>query len=80
MKKDDPQKVTENPLNGASATVHIVHLPKFVIKETIGLGQVVKQITKSFGIQPCESCEQRAARLDQWLNFSPYQQGGRNHE
>lgn len=57
-----------------------VRLPKFLVKEPVGLGQIVKRITTSIGVRPCASCEQRAARLDQWLRFSPREHGGTDHE
>jgi hypothetical protein len=61
------------------APVHTVRLPKFLAKDTVGLGQVVKRVTKSVGVQPCAPCEQRAARLDQWLRFSPSEYGRKDH-
>ena len=59
---------------------HSIRLPRFLVDESIGLGQVVKRVTKAFGVQPCGSCEQRATRLDQWLRFSPTQSEGKHHE
>lgn len=52
-----------------SHSPHVVRLPGFITDEEIGLGDVVKHITSSFGIQPCGGCEGRAARLNQWIVF-----------
>jgi hypothetical protein len=59
---------------------HSIRLPRFLVDEPLGLGQIVKRITKSIGVQPCGSCEDRAARLDRWLRFSPGKPGGKTHE
>lgn len=59
---------------------HSIRLPRFLVDEPTGLGQVVKRITRSIGVQPCGSCEDRAARLDQWLRFSPIKPGGKTNE
>ena len=59
---------------------HTVQLPRLSTDESVGLGQVVKRITSSLGVRPCRPCEQRAARLDQWLQFSPRAHGGQTDE
>ena len=43
----------ETATNEKPATPHTVRLPKFLIKEEVGLGQVVKRITASVGLRPC---------------------------
>jgi hypothetical protein len=53
---------------------HQVRLPRFLVSEPIGLGQVVKRITSAAGVEPCAPCEQRATRLDRWLQIEPPQQ------
>lgn len=50
---------------------HRVRLPGFVSDQDIGLGDVIKRATSAIGIQPCGSCEKRAALLNRWLVFSP---------
>jgi hypothetical protein len=50
-----------------------VRLPGFVSDAEIGLGDLIKQTTSVLGVQPCGRCEQRAARLNRWLAFSPWQ-------
>jgi hypothetical protein len=47
-----------------------MRLPGFIKDEEVGLGDLVKRMTSSFGIQPCGDCEQRAAMLNQWLIFT----------
>jgi hypothetical protein len=50
---------------------HRVRLPRFIVTEPVGLGAVVKRITSAAGLRPCEPCEQRAARLNRWLQIDP---------
>ena len=47
-----------------------VRLPGFISEEEIGLGDVIKRVTSTFGIVPCEGCAQRAAMLNRWMVFS----------
>ncbi|MEQ1530513.1 MAG: hypothetical protein ABL925_14455 [Methylococcales bacterium] len=47
-----------------------VRLPGFIVDEQIGLGDAIKRTTSYFGIKPCGSCEQRAARLNRWMIFT----------
>jgi hypothetical protein len=49
---------------------HVVRLPGFVREDEIGLGDVIKHVTRSFGIGTCGGCERRAATLNRWLAFS----------
>jgi len=46
-----------------------VHLPGF-IREDVGLGEVFKRATSSFGIRPCGGCERRASTLNSWMVFT----------
>jgi hypothetical protein len=48
-----------------------VRLPRFIVHEPVGVGQVVKRVTGAVGVKPCAPCEQRAARLDRWLRIEP---------
>lgn len=48
-----------------------VRLPGFIREEEIGLGDVIKRATSTVGIRPCGGCVERAARLNQWVVFSP---------
>jgi hypothetical protein len=47
-----------------------VRLPGFIADEDVGLGDVVKRVTSSLGIRPCDGCERRAAALNSWLVFT----------
>jgi hypothetical protein len=57
-------------IHAAKAT-HLVRLPRFIVHEPVGLGQVVKRVTTAAGIKPCEPCERRARQLDRWLRVEP---------
>ncbi len=55
---------------------HQVKLPGFISDKTVGadavgLGDVIKRATTIAGIRPCGGCGARAARLNQWVSFSP---------
>jgi hypothetical protein len=39
-------------------------LPGFINDKDIGLGDVLKRVTSTFGIRPCAGCERRAAMLN----------------
>ena len=46
----------------------LVRLPHAFMKEDeIGLGELVKRMTRAAGIAPCGGCEKRAYAMDQWL-------------
>jgi hypothetical protein len=47
-----------------------VRVPGFLDGETKGLGDVIKQVTHSFGVRPCAGCERRAATLNRWATFA----------
>jgi peroxiredoxin len=49
---------------------HRVSLPRFLVKQEIGLGDVIKRLTSAMGIKPCVGCRRRAAALNRWLVFS----------
>ena len=50
---------------------HHMRLPRFIVHEPVGAGQVVKRVTTAVGVKPCAPCERRAARLDHWLRIEP---------
>ena len=52
-----------------------VRLPRFVLDEEVGLGTVVKRVTRAFGIAPCGGCERRAAHLDRQIVFTGRRRG-----
>lgn len=47
-----------------------VRLPGFMLENEIGLGDVLKQATSTFGIKTCNSCEERANKLNGWFVFT----------
>jgi len=66
MKRNEAQR-------GAGSAVsepYRVRLPEFILKQEIGLGDVVKRATSIIGIRPCGGCEGRAAVLNRWSVFS----------
>jgi hypothetical protein len=54
----------------ASHPPHRVHLPGFVSDEEIGLGDVIKRVTSTFGVRPCGGCERRSAALNRRFVFT----------
>jgi hypothetical protein len=48
-----------------------VRLPRFIVQEPVGLGDVVKRATTALSVRPCGGCERRAARLDRLVRFEP---------
>ena len=59
---------TDNPRPEHSP--HRVRLPRFITEEDVGLGDVIKRVTHTFGIKACGACDRRAATLNRWLRFS----------
>lgn len=47
-----------------------VRLPGFIRDEDVGLGDVIKRITSTFGIKSCAGCQRRAAVLNRWSVFT----------
>jgi hypothetical protein len=45
-------------------------LAPYRIEDQIGLGDIVKRATGAMGIQPCQKCHERAARLNQWVSIT----------
>lgn len=48
---------------------HVVRLPGFLVENEIGLGDFIKKVTASVGINTCGGCDQRAAVLNKWVAF-----------
>ena len=42
------------------------------LQKSVGLGDVVKGVTRKFGFDPCKGCLKRAATLNRWVAFVPY--------
>jgi hypothetical protein len=47
-----------------------VRLPGFITDEEVGLGDIIKHATHTFGINACGGCERRAAMLNRWFVFT----------
>jgi len=62
----------ERPHGGAR---FIARLPRFVVDEEIGSGDVVKKVTRFLGVGPCAPCERRAQRLNRLVAFGPRDEG-----
>jgi hypothetical protein len=65
--ENEPQGPTRKSKN---ASPHRVRLPGFIADEDIGLGDVIKRVTRTFGIKSCGGCERRAAALNRWFVFT----------
>lgn len=64
---NEERKEGSTPLETPS---HRVRLPGWLVREEVGLGDVVKRVTYRVGIKPCGCCEKRAAALNRWMVFS----------
>jgi hypothetical protein len=56
--------------SGSAQVGHLPHrarVPGFVKDEELGLGDLIKRVTSTFGIKPCGSCQRRAATLNRWF-------------
>lgn len=58
-------------VEGERPARHTVRLPRLIVEQPVGLGQIIKRVTGAAGMTPCGPCEQRAARLDRWLEIAP---------
>jgi hypothetical protein len=71
FREDDFMKVrTNEPVQEDLTAPHRVRLPGFLLKEEIGLGDVIKKTTHAIGIPPCTACERRAAALNRWIRLT----------
>jgi hypothetical protein len=70
MKDDQRRQDARAPDSHAQRTSR-VRLPGFLLEKEIGLGDVIKHVTSSFGIAPCAGCDRRAATLNNWIVFGP---------
>ena len=67
MKKE---KARNDSTDENKSQAYQIRLPGFISDEEIGLGDVIKKVTSSVGIQPCGGCARRAAALNRWMVFS----------
>ncbi|MBF0539406.1 MAG: hypothetical protein HQL03_14255 [Nitrospirae bacterium] len=70
MKKDNSDDTDSDPKEHKHKPVKI-KLPMF-ISEEIGLGDVIKGVTSTFGIKPCGGCEKRAEILNNLVTLTPW--------
>ena len=57
--------------HAAESSPHRVHLPGWLVKEEVGLGDVIKKTTYRVGIvTPCTGCDRRSTALNRWMVFS----------
>jgi hypothetical protein len=64
------RKTSSDDAEQSESRPYHVHLPGFISEENVGLGDVIKRVTHTFGIKPCGGCERRAAALNRWLVFT----------
>lgn len=71
--------VTGGPAERASVAKHAkqvvgkpfqIRLPGLTAERSVGLGDVVSHITTGIGIRPCSACARRAARLNEFMQFT----------
>lgn len=59
----------QNQVNQARRALHL-QVP--FLNQTVGLGDVIHGITQAAGVPQCEECKERQARLNQALQFRPW--------
>ncbi len=67
MKKGGRATVSEP----SSPQPHVVRLPGWIVKEEVGLGDVIKRVTRAIGIPTCPGCQRRADTLNRWVKITP---------
>ncbi len=48
----------------------VIRLPGLIKEDVVGVGDIIKRVTSTVGIQPCGGCEQRARALNRVLAVS----------
>ncbi len=64
------EKADEEEKENSRRRPYNVRLPGFISEGEVGLGDVIKRATSTFGIKPCGGCSRRADTLNSWLKFS----------
>ena len=64
------EKTRSDPAEKNEDQPYRVRLPGFLAEEEVGLGDVIKRATYTFGIKPCGGCERRATALNRWFVFT----------
>jgi hypothetical protein len=62
-----PQQQQQQPEEPAPRNISIPFL-----RESIGLGDAVANITQAFGVQPCGGCQKRKDALNKRVQLNPY--------
>jgi hypothetical protein len=55
--------------DGERPSKHTLRLPRFIVREPIGVGNAIKRVTSAVGVKPCGACEERATHLNQWMTL-----------
>lgn len=58
------------PKQSTGIARYSIHIPEFITKKEIGLGDIIKQATSAVGFQSCGGCERRVVKLNQMFVFS----------
>ncbi|MBI4529018.1 MAG: hypothetical protein HY695_34910 [Deltaproteobacteria bacterium] len=64
------KNTSKNDQRSNESRPYRVRLPGFIGDDEVGLGDVIKHVTHTFGIKPCGGCERRAAMLNRWFVFT----------
>lgn len=51
-----------------------LRLPWLSKPTPVGLGDVIKNVTRTAGIKACTPCQRRADRMNRWITFVPTNQ------
>jgi hypothetical protein len=71
VSREDSEHAVTEPAEPDVRQPHVVRLPGFLSdEEPVGLGDVVKSVTRTLGVRPCGGCERRAVALNRWLVFT----------
>ena len=49
----------------------VIRLPRFMLKRSIGAGDVVAGMTAAAGIPPCHRCYARSEKMTRWAALVP---------
>jgi hypothetical protein len=65
-----PQQVAAGQPGTTAGQPHRIQVPGFVTGQEVGLGDVIKRVTRAVGIKPCNGCQRRAAALNRYVVFT----------
>ncbi len=49
----------------------VVKVPKLLVTDSTGVGDLIKRVTMAAGVPTCGGCERRAKRLNDWMQLRP---------